>query len=57
MYPIAQVSEPYSVIKFLAERIDLVALLELKHPDNEKENPQWSAWDICEGIYINMSIF
>ncbi|KJE93583.1 HSR1 protein [Capsaspora owczarzaki ATCC 30864] len=52
IYPIAQVSEPYTVIKFLAERVDLIRLLDLQqHPDpdeNAKPNPVWSAWDICE---------
>ncbi|KAJ8672775.1 hypothetical protein QAD02_004035 [Eretmocerus hayati] len=44
-FPIAQVREPYSTIKFLAERIDLPNLLKLQHQDNDDS---WSAMDICE---------
>lgn len=45
-YPIAQLREPYGAIKFLAERIDLVKLLSLQHP--EEGSNEWSAIDICE---------
>ncbi|XP_031847628.1 nucleostemin 4 [Nomia melanderi] len=45
-FPIAQVREPYSTIKFLAERIDLPNLLKIQHPENDET---WSAIDICEG--------
>ncbi|RWS14927.1 guanine nucleotide-binding protein-like 1 [Dinothrombium tinctorium] len=44
-FPIAQLREPYSVIAFIAERIDLPKILNLKHPANEDK---WSAYDICE---------
>lgn len=43
-FPIAQVREPYTTVKFLAERIDLLKLLKLQHPDNDDT---WSAIDIC----------
>lgn len=47
-YPIAQLRDPYSSIKFLAERLDLVKILNLKHPEpGEKE---WSAIDICDSM-------
>ncbi|XP_055599356.1 guanine nucleotide-binding protein-like 1 [Uranotaenia lowii] len=46
-YPIAQLREPYASIKFLAERVNLVALLALKHPDNESCE-EWSAIDVCD---------
>lgn len=52
IYPIAQLQEPYSPIRFLAERIPVVDILKLKHPvesHNEKVN-EWSPLDICEGI-------
>ncbi|XP_003703243.1 nucleostemin 4 [Megachile rotundata] len=45
-FPIAQVREPYTTIKFLAERIDLPKLLKIPHPDNDDT---WSAMDICDG--------
>ena len=44
-FPIAQVREPYTTIKFLAERINLPQLLKLQHQDNDDT---WSAMDICE---------
>ena len=44
-FPIAQVREPYTTVKFLAERIDLLKLLKLQHPDNDDT---WSAIDICD---------
>ncbi|XP_076663867.1 nucleostemin 4 [Andrena cerasifolii] len=44
-FPIAQVREPYTTIKFLAERIDLLKLLKLQHPDNDDT---WSAIDVCD---------
>ncbi|KAG7196906.1 hypothetical protein KM043_000180 [Ampulex compressa] len=42
----AQVSEPYTTVKFLAERIELAKLLNIRHPDNDDT---WSAMDICDG--------
>lgn len=44
-FPIAQVREPYTTIKFLAERIDLPKILKLQHLDNDDT---WSAIDICD---------
>ncbi|XP_017891096.1 guanine nucleotide-binding protein-like 1 [Ceratina calcarata] len=44
-YPIAQVREPYTTIKFLAERTDLPKILRLQHPDGDDS---WSAMDICD---------
>ena len=32
-YPIAQVREPYSAVGYLAERVPLVRLLQLDHPE------------------------
>ncbi|XP_317131.5 guanine nucleotide-binding protein-like 1 [Anopheles gambiae] len=49
-YPIAQLREPYASIRFLAERLDLVRLLSLKHP--ESDNDEWSAIDICDAWAI-----
>ncbi|XP_066589713.1 guanine nucleotide-binding protein-like 1 isoform X2 [Prorops nasuta] len=45
-FPIAQVKEPYTTVKFLAERIDLINLLKIQHQDNDDT---WSAIDICNG--------
>lgn len=44
-FPIAQVREPYTTIKFMAERVDLPKLLRLQHQDNDVT---WSAMDICD---------
>ncbi|XP_039287489.1 guanine nucleotide-binding protein-like 1 isoform X2 [Nilaparvata lugens] len=45
-YPIAQLKEPFSVVKFIAERLDLVKLLRIPHPEDDTT---WSAMDICDG--------
>lgn len=44
-YPIAQLREPYATIKYLAERVNLPELLNVKHPEGDEE---WSAIDICD---------
>ncbi|KAK2583764.1 hypothetical protein KPH14_009674 [Odynerus spinipes] len=44
-FPIAQVREPYTTIKYLAERVDLPKLLKIQHQDNDDT---WSAMDICD---------
>ncbi|XP_012219692.1 guanine nucleotide-binding protein-like 1 [Linepithema humile] len=48
-FPIAQVREPYTTIKFMAERLDLPKLLRIPHPENDDI---WSAMDICDGWAI-----
>ncbi|KAK7595468.1 hypothetical protein V9T40_013293 [Parthenolecanium corni] len=45
-FPIAQLRDPYSGVRYLAERMDLVKLLRIQHPDDDDE---WSAVDICDG--------
>lgn len=45
-FPIAQLRVPNVSVKYLAERVDLVDLLNIKHPSGE--NAEWSAIDICE---------
>nr|XP_034192846.1 guanine nucleotide-binding protein-like 1 [Osmia lignaria] len=45
-FPIAQVREPYTTVKFLAERIDVPKLLNIQHPENDDT---WSAVDVCDG--------
>ncbi|KAK5642348.1 hypothetical protein RI129_008515 [Pyrocoelia pectoralis] len=44
-YPIAQLREPFTTVKFLAENLNLQKMMRLQHPENEDE---WSAMDICE---------
>ncbi|XP_077986081.1 guanine nucleotide-binding protein-like 1 [Glandiceps talaboti] len=53
IYPIAQVQEPYTAVGYLAQRIPLISILKLKHPDIDSTDkgacaPQWSAWEICD---------
>eukprot|EP00041_Stephanoeca_diplocostata_P032595 m.1050305 g.1050305 ORF g.1050305 m.1050305 type:complete len:406 (+) comp24174_c1_seq62:439-1656(+) len=50
LYPIAQLQEAYSAVRFLAERIDLISLLKLHIPENEADNPdfEWTAWHVVE---------
>ena len=54
LFPIAQVKEPYSCVKYIAERVDIVKLLNLKHPEKKSI---WSAWDICEAYSIKSGYF
>lgn len=44
-FPIAQLREPFTTVKFLAENLNLQKMLRLHHPENDNE---WSAMDICE---------
>lgn len=45
-YPIAQLREPYTAIRYLAERLDLPQLLRISHPEGDNT---WSPRDICDG--------
>ncbi|KAJ8706662.1 hypothetical protein PYW07_012740 [Mythimna separata] len=45
-YPIAQLREPYTTIRYLAERLDLPKLLRIEHPEGDDA---WSPRDICDG--------
>ncbi|XP_044758099.1 guanine nucleotide-binding protein-like 1 [Coccinella septempunctata] len=45
-FPIAQLREPYTTVKFLAERLNLQKLLRIEHPE---QDDTWSAMDICDG--------
>ena len=38
IYPVAQLQEPYSAIRYLAERIPVIQILKLKHPSQENTN-------------------
>lgn len=51
IYPISQVREAFSAIRYLGERINIVNILHLQHP--EPPSKEWSPYDICEGkVYI-----
>jgi hypothetical protein len=53
IYPIAQLQEPYNAIRYLAEHISMIDLLNIRHPSqtnpNEEKETTWSPLDICEG--------
>ena len=42
MYPIAQVREPYTAVGYLAQRVPLVRLLRLEHPDADPQQRRGS---------------
>ncbi|XP_029649152.1 guanine nucleotide-binding protein-like 1 [Octopus sinensis] len=55
IYPIAQVREPYSPLMYLAQRVNLVKLLKLQHPNSESSCPEsqsWSAFNICDALAL-----
>lgn len=45
-FPIAQLREPYSTVLYLAQRMDLIQLLHIRHPNDDE---YWCAMDICDG--------
>ncbi|XP_053908011.1 guanine nucleotide-binding protein-like 1 [Cuculus canorus] len=45
VYPISQLQEPYSAVGYLAARLPLPSLLQLRPPS---ATSGWTAWDICE---------
>lgn len=47
-FPVSQLREPYSVIQFLAARINIPMILRLKKIDPESSGQHWTAFDICE---------
>lgn len=62
MYPIAQAREPYAAVKYLADRVPLVRILnlesEIERLEADVEEPGyiastgWTAWKICEAWAI-----
>ncbi|XP_076093533.1 guanine nucleotide-binding protein-like 1 [Mytilus galloprovincialis] len=50
IYPISQVREAFSAIRYLGERINIVNILHLQHPDPPSK--EWSPYDICEAFAI-----
>ncbi|XP_055357479.1 guanine nucleotide-binding protein-like 1 [Paramacrobiotus metropolitanus] len=55
IYPISQVSDPYSVIGYLAAHLPLIQLLKLKHPKGE--SAKFSPLDICEAWALKRGFF
>jgi len=58
IYPIAQLQEPYSAIRYLAENCAMIEILKVVHPSVEElkhdqfykdKTFEWSPADICEG--------
>ncbi|KAJ3662852.1 hypothetical protein Zmor_007175 [Zophobas morio] len=45
-FPIAQLREPFTTVKFLGERLDLPNMLRIQHPEDDDT---WCAMDICDG--------
>ena len=52
-FPIAQVREPFSVVQFLAEKVDLISLLKLHAQKEEEATNNLSAHDVCEMWALN----
>ena len=52
-FPIAQVREPFSVVQFLAEKVDLISLLKLHAQKEEEATNKLSAHDVCEMWALN----
>jgi ribosome biogenesis GTPase A len=50
LFPIAQVRESYSAIRYLAERVPVEKIYGLHHPDQEEKH--WTPYYICEA-YAN----
>lgn len=46
IFPISQVREPYTAVGYIAERIPLERLYDLKKISTEQK--EWSAFEICE---------
>ena len=58
IYPIAQLQEPYSAIRYLAENIKMIEALKIEHPSVKDykhdefyadKKFEWTPSDICEG--------
>ena len=48
IFPIAQVREPYSVVRYLAERLPLPSLLKLSKGESIEPGEAWTAFAICD---------
>ena len=47
LFPVDQVRTPFEAVGFLASRVDLVKIFQLRHISDETE---FTAWDICESF-------
>lgn len=56
-YPIAQLRQPFAALKYLAERINLVKLLNLQHVNGMDNTEKWSTMDICEAFAIKRGFY
>ena len=52
MYRISQVQEPYTAVTYLSERIPIVNILNLTHPDQGEPGFFWSGWTVCEAFAL-----
>ncbi|GAB5372633.1 hypothetical protein AAMO2058_001681700 [Amorphochlora amoebiformis] len=50
LYPIAQIRETYSAVRFLAQRLKLEKLYGLRKPDWYDEDDPWTPLMICEAL-------
>ncbi len=66
IYPIAQLQEPYSAIRYLAERVPIIKILRLEHPASDRQSgeaqfsdkeKEWSPLDVCEAWAIKRGYF
>jgi hypothetical protein len=62
LYPIAQLRDPYTVIRYLAERIPIIDILQIKHPEVETEEDKekdlkWSPLYITEAWAMKRRYF
>ncbi|KAI8323680.1 P-loop containing nucleoside triphosphate hydrolase protein [Martensiomyces pterosporus] len=58
LYNIAQVQEPFTCVKYLAERVPVEKVLNLQNPESvSTANGEWSAWAICEAFAIDRGFY
>ncbi|KAJ3344341.1 Guanine nucleotide-binding-like protein 1 [Gonapodya sp. JEL0774] len=64
VFKVAQVQEPYTVVGYLANLVELERILDLKMEDilefeeaAATEDSNWSAWTICEAFAIQRGFF
>ncbi len=54
LYPIAQLQEPYSAVRYISERERVIELLKIEHPQKAEVDGDvvWTPLDICEAWAI-----
>ena len=55
LFPIAQVREPFSAIRYLAERVAVEKIYGLQYPDTDE--PYWTPYSICEAYAIKRGYY